>query len=446
MAASASPAHHATLSLPPDWMSAAATVVLATSLGMALLAWIDARMKRALPTIQMQPTPFNNSVMPQCPSMREVYKPVPFLTNCHVETIMASFYRSKPDVTYWRECLHMGDGGTVALDWEFFKDPSTDLPEDAPVLVLLPGLTGGSSCSYVLHAVKKAKSVGIRAVVFNSRGTAESPVTSPQFYSASYTGDMRAVVEHVSKSRPKSLILAAGWSLGANILLRYLGEEGSNTRVTAAVSMCNPFDLTISNANFTKGFNKIYDQNLANGLTRIFAKHEKVWRKGAKEGSRPESVATAKTIRDFDDAITIHSYGWESVDAYYAGSSSSLSIPHLKIPVLFLQALDDPIAPKEAIPYKDLAANKNCVLVCSLTGGHLGWVCSNRQDLGQSESSWEWIGAPWSDQVMCEWLQAVIKAKANFAITSAGHCALQSNPPEQHLVGAGQHESVTNVF
>ncbi len=100
-----------------------------------------------------------------------------------------------------------------------------DLPEDAPVLLLFPGLTGGSGCSYVLHAVRRAKQAGIRAVVFNSRGTADSPVTSPQFYSASYTEDTRAVVEHVTKARPRSILLAAGWSLGANILLRYLGEQ-----------------------------------------------------------------------------------------------------------------------------------------------------------------------------------------------------------------------------
>ncbi len=65
------------------------------------------------------------------------------------------------------------------------------LPADAPVLVLLPGLTGGSGDSYVLHAVASARRAGIRAVVFNSRGTADSPVVTPQFYSASFTGDTR---------------------------------------------------------------------------------------------------------------------------------------------------------------------------------------------------------------------------------------------------------------
>lgn len=68
-----------------------------------------------------------------------------------------------------------------------------DLPEDAPVLILFPGLTGGSGDSYVQHAVLQARHAGVRAAVFNSRGTADSPVLTPQFYSASFTEDTREV-------------------------------------------------------------------------------------------------------------------------------------------------------------------------------------------------------------------------------------------------------------
>lgn len=68
-----------------------------------------------------------------------------------------------------------------------------ELPEDAPVLILFPGLTGGSCDAYVQHAVLQARHAGIRAAVFNSRGTADSPVITPQFYSASFTGDTREV-------------------------------------------------------------------------------------------------------------------------------------------------------------------------------------------------------------------------------------------------------------
>eukprot|EP00195_Chlamydomonas_chlamydogama_P007473 CAMPEP_0202906248 /NCGR_PEP_ID=MMETSP1392-20130828/37919_1 /ASSEMBLY_ACC=CAM_ASM_000868 /TAXON_ID=225041 /ORGANISM="Chlamydomonas chlamydogama, Strain SAG 11-48b" /LENGTH=633 /DNA_ID=CAMNT_0049594653 /DNA_START=364 /DNA_END=2265 /DNA_ORIENTATION=- len=380
----------------PAYIAPAVLIGLTGIVGLA--AWFDAYRKTRKPNVQMQPTPFNQAVMARCPAFYEPYRPMPFLTNPHVETIFAAKTRATPHVSYRREVLSMSDGGVVALDWEHFSAPEEDLPEDAPVLILLPGLTGGSGDSYVLHAVEESRRRGVRAVVFNSRGTADSPVTTAQFYSASFTGDMRAVVAHVRQLHPNSILLAAGWSLGANILVRYLGEEGSATPISAAVSMCNPFNLTVSNANFEKGFNKIYDWNLASSLKNIFAKHDKVWR-GAKGGVRPEEVPNIKTIREFDDAITIHSFGWQSVDQYYAQSSSSLSVPHVTIPLLCIQALDDPIAPKEAIPYEALKENPNCILVCTPCGGHLGWVAMDGTHI---------TAGPWTDGPMMDWLGAVL--------------------------------------
>ena len=86
----------------------------------------------------------------------------------------------------------------------------------------------------------------------------------------------------------------------------------------------------------TRGFNRIYDTNLAQSLKRIFAKHALLW---AHVGPpfRPADVPTCRTIREFDDYVTIHSFGWKSVEDYYAGSSSSLSIPHVAIPLLCIQ-------------------------------------------------------------------------------------------------------------
>jgi len=112
-----------------------------------------------------------------------------------------------------------------------------------------------------------------------------------------------------------------------------------------------------------------------------------------------ERALKAATIRDFDDAITRVAFGWSSVDAYYEGSSSSTVIPKVEIPLLVIQAEDDPIAPKEAVPYSLLRDNHHCILVTTPTGGHLGW-CSGPQGPR---------GAPWTDAVVTEYLNAVLK-------------------------------------
>ena len=83
----------------------------------------------------------------------------------------------------------------------------------------------------------------------------------------------------MTKKWPKAVLFAAGWSLGANILCRYLGEEGEGSTIQAAASLCNPFDLVISNKHFARGFNKVYDRNLAKALKAIFTKHDKVFKR-----------------------------------------------------------------------------------------------------------------------------------------------------------------------
>ncbi|GFR42363.1 hypothetical protein Agub_g3059 [Astrephomene gubernaculifera] len=376
-------------------------IAMAVALGSGLLtaiAWLDAKWKTQKPGLQYTPTEFHERVLRCCPTLHQPYRPVPFMTNPHVETILAAKTRRRPPLAYRREILMTGDGGCVALDWEHVQEQSCPpLPDHAPVLVLLPGLTGGSGDSYVLHAVASARRAGMRAVVFNGRGTADSPVLTQQFYSASFTGDTRAVIAHVARRFPRAPLLAAGWSLGANILLRYLGEEGAATPLSAAVSLCNPFNLPVSNENLTRGFNRLYDLNLAHSLQRIFRKHAPLWA-AAPPPFRPAAVPDCHTIRAFDQAITIHSFGWPSVDDYYAGSSSCHSVPHVTVPTLCIQALDDPIAPRAAIPFAPLLANPHCLLVTTLTGGHLGWVAGEQAP----------FGAPWTDKVMFEWLTAVV--------------------------------------
>lgn len=184
-------------------------------------------------------------------SLSEPYGAFPLVGfNRHVETIYAAFYRSVPLVRLRRECLRTKDNGSVALDWVAGDD--TSLPPESPILILLvpfdskldldylkiesfilfffclenvqPGLTGGSQDSYVRHMLLRARSKKWRCVVFNSRGCGDSPVTTPQFYSASFLGDISEVVAHVGARFPRANLYAAGWSLGGNILVNYLGQ------------------------------------------------------------------------------------------------------------------------------------------------------------------------------------------------------------------------------
>eukprot|EP00798_Chlamydomonas_sp_ICE-L_P012968 gene12968-12789_t len=176
---------------PTPWLMSALgfpLTLLAVSTVAGVFALVDAFRKTAPPKVHMEQSEFNKAVVDECPTLTAPYRPFPFITNGHVETIFAAKFRRCPKIDYERDSVLMGDGGRVALDAE----SEGSLPKDAPVVILLPGLTGGSHDSYVCYAVENARKQGIRAVVFNGRGTADSPVTTPQYYSACNTHDLRA--------------------------------------------------------------------------------------------------------------------------------------------------------------------------------------------------------------------------------------------------------------
>eukprot|EP00798_Chlamydomonas_sp_ICE-L_P020084 gene20084-26801_t len=384
------------LALPALPISFHPGVVLLAGVALILvLAYVDAHKKTAPPRVLLTPTSFMQRVVSRCPVLFSPYRPLPFLTNRHVETLFATFFRSCPSILYNRECLLMRDGGSIALDWE----GQCTLPRGAPVLILLPGLSGGSNDSYVCHGVDQARRQGIRAAVFNSRGTANSPVTTPQLYSGCYTGDLRAVVEHVRTKYPKSTLLAAGW---------YLGEEGSDTPIKGAVSIGNPFDLAASRTALSQGAVSIGNPfDLAASRTALSQGNVSIGNHFDLAASTTplsqhrqllEAVRTVGTIDGYDEAVTIHSFGWESVEEYYKNGSSQRSVARIQIPLMCIHALDDPISCKEAIPYEELTANANCVLVTTGSGGHLGWVAGKGAPLGH----------PWSDIPMFEWFRSLL--------------------------------------
>ncbi|KAL2329283.1 hypothetical protein Fmac_022710 [Flemingia macrophylla] len=331
--------------------------------------------------------------LPALSHLSRPYRPFPLLaSNRHLETIFAAFFRSVPDVRLRRECLRTQDGGAVALDW--VAADHRRLPLDSPLIILLPGLTGGSDDAYVRHMLVRARSNGWRVVVFNSRGCGDSPVTTPQFYSASFLGDMREVVSHVTARYPDANVYAVGWSLGANILVRYLGQESPSCPLSGAVSLCNPFNLVVADEDFRKGFNNIYDKALTKALCKIFKRHALLFEDIGGEYNIPQA-ANAKSVREFDDGLTRVSFGFKSVDEYYSNSSSSDSIKHVKTPLLCIQAANDPIAPNRGIPREDIKENPNCLLIVTPKGGHLGWVAGDEAPRG----------APWTDPLVMNFIQ-----------------------------------------
>lgn len=171
-----------------------------------------------------------------------------------------------------RRAIRVPDGGTVYLD---FTPPLSDtsIPDSTPILISTHGLTGGSHESYVrnvLSVVTSPKSrggLGWRAVVINFRGCAGTPLTSSQLYHGGWTDDIRSSVLYLSHMFPDAPLTGIGFSLGANALAKYLGEEGEACPVKAGVVLGNPWDLLRCHWELSSSFmGDIYSRAMASNL------------------------------------------------------------------------------------------------------------------------------------------------------------------------------------
>ncbi|KAG0252670.1 hypothetical protein BGZ95_006558, partial [Linnemannia exigua] len=263
------------------------------------------------------------------------------------------------------ELLSTPDGGTVSIDWA----PSLEkLPADAtPTLVLLHGLTGA-----LVDTVTKV--YGYRCVVFNARGCANTQVTSPQLFSGGYTDDIRMVVKHLRKTLPESKMMGVGFSLGSNILMKYMGEEGDQCEFLAAMSVGNPFDMLGSCLAIERGWftSRVYAPAMGGNLKKVLLDHADAFK-----NSNIIDLDTVRTevvrMRQYDDQVTRKIYGFETVSQYYRAASSANKILAIKRPFLCLNAQDDPIAVDEILPRDEVRANPFGIMATTAQGGHLGW-------------------------------------------------------------------------
>ena len=208
------------------------------------------------------------------------------------------------------------DGGNIALDWHV-----SELETDRPVLIIAPGLTGSSESSYVRHAMVAAHAAGFQSVVLIYRGLVGLKLTTPRGYSAGWTTDLHQAVQHVHALRPNSPLYACGYSVGSNILLKYLGEQGKNTVIRGALSIGNPFDLPRSSN--TLGSNPLYSYFLCKLLKNYYNTHRETFMTLEHFKEHDQEIRGIRHLRDFDRLCTAYMFDFATVEDYYSASSSS---------------------------------------------------------------------------------------------------------------------------
>ncbi|KAL6910802.1 Alpha/Beta hydrolase protein [Trichoderma evansii] len=319
----------------------------------------------------------------------------PLLFNGHLQTMWTVTKPHAPAVYYKRkifEAEHEAYHGSFAVDFVvephdgrseglpprtiYYSDEEFDSigsDDSKPMLVVLHGLSGGSHEVYLRHTIAPLPEQGWEICVVNSRGCAGSKITSGVLYNGRATWDTRQMVRWLRKTFPNRPLFGIGFSLGANILTNYVGEEGSDCLLKGAVACSNPFNLDVASKMMASTLigKEVYLRVMGTSMKAMIDGHKKE----LKQYSNLDLTAIANTtyLNEFDREIQCPTWGYPTETAYYRDASSSDAILSIKIPFLAISATDDPIAVKEAIPFEEFRQNPNTILTTTSLGGHLCW-------------------------------------------------------------------------
>lgn len=284
--------------------------------------------------------------------------------NPHLQTLVPALLRPIPGFKYQRQAIDTPDEDFLDLDW-YITQPSKN-----KLAIVLHGLEGTSESSYVKNAILRLNEEGYDAVAMNFRGCSGRPNKLLKSYHSGKTEDLDLVVNHILRNYKYDEIVLVGFSVGGNIVLKYLGEKatGLHPKIKKAVAFSAPVDLKSSADALAKG-TPIYMKYLLEKLHRkLVIKREKF----------PEEVdlkdfSRITTFHEFDDRYTAPLNGFRDAEDYWQQASSKTLLDRIAIPTLLFTAEDDPFLGKECYPKEAVAANPNFQLQVTPYGGHVGF-------------------------------------------------------------------------
>jgi predicted alpha/beta-fold hydrolase len=259
-------------------------------------------------------------------------------------------------------------------DGDFIDLHHLDAAADAPILLLLHGLEGSVRSHYVQGLLSEARKRGWRGAVLIFRSCGDEPNRTRRSYHSGETTDTAFVVNHLESTFPLVPLLLAGVSLGGNVLLKFLGEQGDriSQRIKGAAAVSVPYDLARSSRHIDEGFARVYQWNFLRSLRR--KAHAKL--KQFPDLVSPESIERATTMFAFDDCFTAPVHGFRDATDYYAKSSSINWLETISINTLLLSSVDDPFLPPDVLDEvrRRAADNPHLEIDFPPHGGHVGFI------------------------------------------------------------------------
>lgn len=301
------------------------------------------------------------SPMPLVPSSS--YRPPWWMCGGHMQTIIPALFRKAPRVTDRQERLELADGDFLDLEW---GGESRER-----LAILCHGLEADAGAAYIQSMAQALVNDGWAVLAWNYRGCSGEMNRLPRFYHSGASEDLSEVIAHALAVHPAQKIDLVGFSLGGNMILKFLGERGDvPVRVHRAVTFSVPCDLACSSVTLESFWNRsVYMRRFIRSLAgKVHSKHAMF-----PEHFDLSQLDGARTFRDFDDRFTAPLHGFRDAEDYWKRSSSRQFLGAITVPSLLVNAANDPFLGPGCYPRPEAEASSCFHLEVPASGGHVGF-------------------------------------------------------------------------
>ena len=298
------------------------------------------------------------------PIVSSNYNPPFLFKNSHYATISSGLLRTINHLHQERERISLADGDFLDLDW---SQPTTATTK---VVVLLHGLEGNAQRAYIQGSAKALNAAGYAACGVNFRGCSGEPNRLYRSYHSGATEDLIAVLEYILHTQKYTEIYLKGFSLGGNLLLKYLGEGNTIPKeLKGAAAISVPCQLEDSLTQLLSFKNMVYAARFKKNLVEKL----KVKQQSFPEKISDSDIKNVVTLKDFDDIYTSRAHGFANAMDYYAQCSCLQFLKNIQVPALIINAQNDSFLGESCYPIEEAKYSTAVFLEIPKYGGHVGF-------------------------------------------------------------------------
>lgn len=303
-----------------------------------------------------------------------------WLKSPHTQTLWSTFFKKRPKLALKNHRIELADGDFIDL-------AITDI-NNKPLVLILHGLEGSLDSHYAKPLMQKLDQSGYGAVFMHFRGCSGERNRLDRSYHSGDTSDLNHVINAIEIQFQQQLFAVIGFSLGGNVLLKWLGESGEKARTKTAIAVSVPFQLAHAGDRLEKSFSRVYQKHL---ISRCQQKYRDKF--SNKASPLDINIDELNTFFSFDDQVTAPLHGFKGADEYYTQCSSRQFLKDIQKPTLILHAKDDPFMWEHTVP-EEHELSQSIQLELSEHGGHVGFIT------GKSPFHAEY----WVDERIIKWL------------------------------------------